>query len=146
MADFRGVYHHSLDTKSRMVVPAAFREELGQKFVIVKSLQQKECLSLYPLEEWARVKRDLDNMPSDEIYKDYYRWVYSRLDDCAIDPQNRIIIKETFRKYIDATKNVVVLGAGKTLEIWEESLWLKHHSDEAKDAYREEFKNMPVNY
>lgn len=146
MADFRGVYFHSLDSKSRMVVPAAFREDLGQKFVIMKDLDQKECLSLYPLEEWAKIKEELDTLPHGEKYRKYYRWVYSRLDDCSIDPQNRVVIKETFRKYIDATKNIVILGSGRKLEIWEEDLWLKLHGDDVEEAYDDDFSDMPVHF
>lgn len=145
MADFRGVYNHSLDSKSRMVVPAAFREGLGQKFVIVKDIGEQECLVLYPCEEWDKIKEEIESKEATPEFHEFYRWVYSRLDDCSIDPQNRIIIKETFRKYIKATKNVVLLGSGKKIEIWEEEMWNKLHSDDA-ETKKHDFSKMRVHY
>lgn len=146
MADFRGMYNHSLDSKSRMVVPAAFRDGLGQKFVIAKDLGEQECLVLYPREEWDKIKDEIEALPATKESQAYYRWVYSRLDDCSIDPQNRVIIKETFRKYIKATKNIVLLGSGKKIEIWEEEMWNKLHGDDAEENKKYDFSSMPVHY
>ncbi len=143
MADFRGTYFHSLDSKSRMVVPAAFREELGQKFVIMKTLPNDKCLTLYPLDEWAKVKEELDNLPAGEKTRKYYRKVFARIDDCSMDPQNRVVIKESFREYAGITKNIAILGSGRKIEIWDEEMWLRLRNDEDDD---EEFDESLVRF
>ncbi len=130
MADFKGTYFHSLDAKSRMVVPSAYREELGQKFVIMKTLPDDKCLTLYPLDEWAKVKEELDNLPAGEKYRKYYRKVFSRIDDCNMDPQSRVLLKEPFREYAGITKNIVILGSGRKIEIWDEETWLKLQNED----------------
>ena len=35
---FMGEYNHSIDAKGRMIVPAKFREQLGNEFVVTKGL------------------------------------------------------------------------------------------------------------
>lgn len=35
-----GEYQHSIDAKGRMIVPAKFRESLGEHFVITRGLDQ----------------------------------------------------------------------------------------------------------
>ena len=45
-----GKYQNSIDAKSRMIVPAKFREELGTKCVVSKALDH--CLEIHPMEEW----------------------------------------------------------------------------------------------
>ena len=46
---FMGEYKHSIDAKGRIILPADFREELTDNFVITKGLDN--CLFLYTAEE-----------------------------------------------------------------------------------------------
>lgn len=138
MADFKGVYFHSLDAKSRMVVPSAFREALGQKFVIMKTIPMKSapedtCITLYPLDEWMKIKEDLDNLPPSEKNLKYYRKVFARIDDGSMDPQSRVLIKEQFREYAKIKKNIAILGSGKKIEIWDEDEWRRINEEPEDD-------------
>ena len=53
-AMFMGEYNHSIDAKGRMIVPAKFREQLGNEFVVTKGLDG--CLFVYSNEEWHRIE------------------------------------------------------------------------------------------
>lgn len=123
MADFKGTYYHSLDSKNRMVVPSAFREDLGQNFVIMKSPPKDKCLTLYPLEEWKKIKEELDALPASEENRKYYRWFFARIDDCSMDNQSRVGLKESFREFAGIEKNIAILGSGKKIEIWDEDVF-----------------------
>lgn len=50
---FMGEYEHNLDAKGRVIVPAKFREGLGERFIITRGLDK--CLFAYPLDEWKKV-------------------------------------------------------------------------------------------
>lgn len=52
-----GEYQHNIDAKGRLIVPAKFRELLGDTFVITRGLDR--CLFGYPLEEWKQVEEKL---------------------------------------------------------------------------------------
>lgn len=36
---FKGEYNHTVDAKGRLIVPAKFREALGETFVVTKGLE-----------------------------------------------------------------------------------------------------------
>ena len=42
---FMGEYHHSIDDKGRLIIPAKFREELGEKFIVTRGIDN--CLFVY---------------------------------------------------------------------------------------------------
>ena len=45
-----GEYHHNIDDKGRLTLPAKFREELGTEVIVTRGLE--ECLFLYTKVEW----------------------------------------------------------------------------------------------
>ena len=51
---FMGEYNHSIDAKGRMIVPAKFREQLGNEFVVTKGLDG--CLFVYTQDEWHNIE------------------------------------------------------------------------------------------
>ena len=50
-----GEYNHTIDAKGRLIVPAKFREVLGDEFVVTKGLDN--CLFVYPNDEWRNLKK-----------------------------------------------------------------------------------------
>ena len=53
---FMGEYQHALDEKGRVAIPARFREDLGERFVITRGLDQ--CLFVYPRPEWIKIEEN----------------------------------------------------------------------------------------
>ena len=49
---FMGEYNHTIDAKGRLIVPAKFREILGDNFIVTKGLDG--CLFVYPNDEWQK--------------------------------------------------------------------------------------------
>ena len=64
---FLGQYQHSIDAKGRLIVPAKFRDGLGERFVVTKGLDN--CLFAYPQEEWKvfEEKNSIQNLLSYEL-------------------------------------------------------------------------------
>lgn len=59
---FMGEYQHTIDAKGRMIVPAKFREGLGEQFVLTRGLDQ--CLFGYPMHEWKQIEEKLKHFLS----------------------------------------------------------------------------------
>lgn len=58
---FMGECHHNVDVKGRLIVPAKFRNLLGDIFILTYGLDQ--CLFGYPLSEWKVTEEKLKALP-----------------------------------------------------------------------------------
>ena len=57
---FMSEYSHSIDSKGRMILPAKFREELGDHFVLAPGLDS--CLCIYTMEHWNNLISKFEQM------------------------------------------------------------------------------------
>ena len=49
---------HNIDAKGRLIIPAKFREDLGEQVVITRGLDG--CLCVYTMEQWKIMYEQLD--------------------------------------------------------------------------------------
>lgn len=119
---FLGEYNHSIDAKGRLIVPAKFREELGNDFIVTKGLDG--CLYIYPNKEWEEFESKLSALPmgKSDIRK-MVRFFLSSATQAEIDKQGRILIPATHRQYAGIEKDVLFAGVGKKIEIWSKEKW-----------------------
>ena len=111
-----GEYKHSLDAKNRIFIPAKHREELGESFVVAKSIRES-CLRVYSLEEWKEYIRPIEALDG----KDKERIVRALSRNAAQvspDTQGRIVLTLDLIAYAQISKNAVIVGCGKYSEIW----------------------------
>jgi MraZ protein len=124
---FRGVQHINLDAKGRLSVPARQRESLldiSAGSVVVTIDTQSSCLVLYPLREWERIERDVQNLPTlNPAVRRFQRLVLGYASDLDLDSNGRILLPGALREYAHLEKRVVLVGQGNKLELWAESLW-----------------------
>lgn len=119
---FLGEYNHSIDTKGRLIVPAKFREGLGEEFIVTKGLDG--CLYIYPINEWKEFEMKLSELPmgKSDIRK-MVRFFLSAATQVELDKQGRILIPGTHRTFAGLEKDVVLAGVGKKIEIWSKEKW-----------------------
>ena len=124
---FRGVQHINLDAKGRLSVPARQRESLldiSAGSIVVSIDTQSSCLVLYPLREWERIERDIQNLPTlNPAIRRFQRLVLGYASDLDLDSNGRILLPGALREYAHLEKRVVLVGQGNKLELWSESLW-----------------------
>ena len=124
---FRGVQHINLDAKGRLSVPARQRESLldiSAGSIVVTIATQSSCLVLYPLREWERIERDVQNLPTlNPAIRRFQRLVLGYASDLDLDSNGRILLPGALREYAHLEKRVVLVGQGNKLELWSESLW-----------------------
>lgn len=120
---FIGTYEHSLDPKNRLFIPAAFRGLLGENFVLYRVPKEK-CLFLYSREEWSHVIAPLMTdgpTPIEERRKQ--RKVFAYATDATLDAKGRITIPQKFCDHAELEKDVVLMGNGRRVEVWNTKLW-----------------------
>ena len=91
---FMGEFQHSIDAKGRMIVPAKFRELLGETFVLTRGLDQ--CIFGYPMDEWRKLEQKLKDLPmTKKDARSFARFFFSGATEVELDKQGRINIPST---------------------------------------------------
>jgi MraZ protein len=132
---FRGRYEHTIDSKGRLSIPSKFREILASNFderLILTNFDQ--CLWAYPVREWKAVEDKVAALPQfkPEV-KALQRFFISAASECPVDPNGRIIIPTTLRKYADLNQDVVIVGMTNRFEIWAKEKWQKVFEQAERD-------------
>lgn len=132
---FMGEYKHNIDTKGRLIVPSKFRDGLANRFIITRGLDG--CLAGYSLEEWEKMETKIEELPfSKKQSRNFIRFFYSAATECEIDKQGRVNIPPTLREYAGISKECVVIGASKHIEVWDKNRWeeLQNTFDDLEDT------------
>lgn len=125
---FTGEYRHSLDAKKRLIIPAKFRDELGDTFVVTIGLDG--CLTIYTDEEWLELASQLKTLPSTKKEaRQYVRYIASKAQACEFDGQGRIQLPQSLLTAANIQKKCVVIGAIDHVEIWSEESWNQYDDD-----------------
>lgn len=119
---FMGEYHHNIDDKGRLIIPAKFRIELGDKFIVTRGLEK--CLYVYSNNEWEKIVAKIKTLPfTKKDVRIFVRTFFSGATECEFDCQGRISITSPLVSYADITKECVIIGANDRLEIWSKESW-----------------------
>ena len=129
---FIGEYHHTIDEKGRIIIPAKFRDSLGEQFIITRGLEN--CLFVYSLENWAKITDKLSTLPfTKKDARIFNRFFLSGATDVELDKQGRVNISQPLIDYANLVKDCVVIGTGDRLEIWSQESW-NGFFDSTKDS------------
>ena len=124
-----GEYEHSIDAKGRLIMPAKLRSDMGEKFIVTKGLDG--CLFAYSQNEWLNFEEKLKTLPlTSKNARDFVRFFLSGAIECEIDKQGRFLISGNLREYAKLEKEVVIIGVGTRLEIWNRDKWKSYSSDD----------------
>jgi len=126
-AEFSGNIAHTLDLKGRAIIPAAYREQLGDDFTIGLN-NEFVAIALYPKSKWTSIGDKLSQIPESDVRgMRYVRQINGNsFPNCALDAQGRVLLPPTLRTKAGMTKNVRFVGIGDHLEIWDEERFIAH--------------------
>ncbi|MCI8428218.1 MAG: division/cell wall cluster transcriptional repressor MraZ [Lachnospira sp.] len=119
---FMGEYNHTIDAKGRFIIPAKFRETLGDKFIVTKGLDG--CLFVYPKSEWSSFEEKLKVLPlTNKDARQFTRFFLAGAAACEVDKQGRILLPQVLRDFAQLEKEVVLIGVASRVEIWSKINW-----------------------
>jgi len=127
-----GEYNHSIDDKLRLIIPSKFREELGEKVIITRGLEN--CLFIYSEKEWQKVVTKLNLLPfTKKDARSFTRMFLSGATDVEFDKQGRIKITKSLVEYANLSKDCVVIGVNDRLEIWSKENWDNYFNENSEN-------------
>lgn len=140
---FMGEYNHTIDTKGRLIIPAKFREALGEEFVLTKGLDG--CLSIYPMDEWNTFENKLKSLPlTDKNARAFQRFFVAGATTCELDKQGRILVPGTLREFAGLDKEVVLTGNLTKIEVWSKEKWAENNSYDDMDSIAASMQDMGI--
>jgi transcriptional regulator MraZ len=123
---FIGTYEHTIDEKSRLTLPARFREGMGDGVVLARGLDGN--VAVYPRETWtmtveARISA-LD--PLSREARELRRFFFSGAAESNVDRQGRILVPAVLTRHAGLERDVIVAGNYDHLELWQPAAWEQH--------------------
>ena len=141
---FMGTYDHSIDAKGRVIVPAKFREELGDSFVVTLGLDG--CLFVYPQEDWEDFVKQLRELPGSKEARKLQRYFMAGAASCELDKQVRTLIPANLREKAGLEKDIVFVGVMGKVEIWSKERWAENDDFDNVDDIAEHMSDLGLSF
>ncbi len=130
---FMSQYNHTVDTKGRLIIPSKFREMLGDEFVVTKGMDG--CLFVYANDDWKVFEEKLTSLPiTNKDARKFARFFLAGAAPVEVDKQGRILLPSHLRDFAELFKDVVLVGVGSRIEIWNKDKWEENNVDDDMDA------------
>jgi MraZ protein len=124
---FYGTHEHTVDDKSRVTLPAKFRDAFGRDVVLAKGIDGN--VDVYPRASWdASMARIAELDPLTREGREMRRYVFAAASIAELDRQGRVLIPADLAGHAGIGKDVVVAGVHDHVEIWDRAQWAKHVS------------------
>lgn len=112
---------HNLDAKYRVIIPAKFREELGDTCIVTKGTDK--CLNVFSAGTWEKFLERLETLPRGKDARDYLRHMVGSAEELNPDKMGRILLSSALRQYAGIEKEAVLIGVLDRVEIWDRTAW-----------------------
>ncbi len=126
---YLGTFFHTLDAKGRLFVPARFRENLGEEFVLFKS--PDKCISIYDNANFEKLIDQVKMLSRTPKEREMQRRFFASAVTVTMDKQGRFTVPQDYIEYASLGTEVVLTGEANRLEIWSKA---SHDAREAAAA------------
>ena len=126
---YLGTFFHTLDAKGRVFVPARFRENIGEEFVLFKS--PDKCIAIYDNANFDKLIDQVKMLSRTPQEREMQRRFYASAITVNMDKQGRFTVPQDYIDYAGLGAEVVITGEANRLEIWSKSA---HDAREAASA------------
>jgi MraZ protein len=131
---FFGEYEHTIDDKSRLTLPARFRDAVKDGVVLSKGLDGS--VDVYPRERWemtvvARIGELDPLLPDTRLLQRHF---FGGASEDVPDKQGRVLLPAALVRHGKLAREVTVVGNNDHLEIWDRSAWRAQMSEIEENA------------
>ena len=144
MAFFTGEHECKLDAKGRLVLPSRLKSVLPEasksSIIIRKGFEPK--FIIYSLHEFQNIYTRINSLNefSSEQRK-LKRNLFSSISQVDLDSIGRFLIPKNMINYTNLKKDVILIGMGNIIEVWNPGLYNKNLISSSK-----EFSNLAQKY
>ena len=113
---YLGTFFYTLDAKGRLFIPARFRENIGDEFVLFKS--QDKCISIYDNANFEKLVDQVKMLSRTQREREMQRRFFAAAVTVTMDKQGRFTVPQDFIDHAGLGTEVVITGEANRLEIW----------------------------
>jgi MraZ protein len=139
---FQGTSALTLDAKGRIAVPSRHRDALmesaGGQLTLVK--HPADCLLVLPRPNWLQQRDRLMALPMEA--DGWRRVLIGSAVDVDIDAGSRIHVSPELRAAAGLTRDVLLIGTGTHLELWDTSRYAAYEAVVKQSPMPEAIKNF----
>lgn len=130
---FIGTSYPKLDDKFRLILPAKFRDRLAGGIILTKG--QEHCVNVMPSADYiAKAEQVTQGMVMGTVNRrNLSRHFFGMAAEQVPDGQGRILIAQELRDWAELGKDLVVIGVGKHVEIWNPEKFAQLMASSAQD-------------
>jgi MraZ protein len=147
-----GTYERSLDDKLRLALPKRLRELLGNQGPLVLTVGTDGALAIFSQAAFAALADKLAaRSPTGPEVRAFSRLLYAQSQCVEIDSQGRIRLPAELTRLAALESEVVLLGVGDRVELWNKSRWQAYLADLqprydqlAESALTESAQRLPI--
>lgn len=132
MDKLTGEYKNTLDEKGRILFPSKLRTELTENVLMITQ-GLDGCLWLYTLDEWKNFSEKLmqNASPFNPGSRLVLRHLIAPAQEVEFDKSGRLSIPQSLREYANLSKDCVILGINKYMELWDASKYQSYLEETA---------------
>jgi MraZ protein len=129
---FLGQYHHNLDEKGRLTIPAKFREALVEGAYLTQGFDRN--LRLLTESDFNLLAEKINHLSmTDPSIRQLRRLIFANASNVQLDRLGRTLIPQFLREFAGLETEAVIVGVGEAIEIWSPDAWATQE-DELQDA------------
>jgi MraZ protein len=141
---FLGEYHHNLDSKDRLTVPAKYREELGDILYFIQGFDLS--LMAMPAKTFEKILSRLQELNiADLDARTMNRRILGSATQVEVDKSGRVLIPEFLRRRVGLDNELVLVGQGQYFEIFTPEEWTRQQAAQMEiEADNQRFKVLDL--
>jgi MraZ protein len=128
---YAGEFRHFIDEKNRITIPARWRRDSAEEFIILPEATHQFLLVMSP-EEFSRMSAAAEADPnvSARDRRVFFRQLHSRAQHATADKQGRLVLPVDLCEKLGLKAEVVLVGGRGRFEIWNSQKRKKAHEEE----------------
>jgi MraZ protein len=126
MIGFLGEYESTVDSKGRFLLPSGFKKQLpeGEKTVFVLNRGFEKCLTLYPVQSWEPIFKQVSELNDfDPKVRAFRRHFLNGANQVEADAAGRVLLTKNLMEYAGLGKDIVLIAAVNKIEIWDKATY-----------------------
>ena len=138
---FQGTSSLSLDAKGRLSIPTRHRDALLQGGTTLTITRHPHgCLMIFPQDAWADFSARIAQVKmSEQVLK---RIFLGNAMDVEMDATARVLVSPELRAAAHITKEVLLMGMGSHLELWDKATYEKQEAEALQNLPADAMDNL----